>query len=334
MPRRTSIRDVAARAGVAVSSVSRVLAEHPDVSEKMRQRVLKAVRDTRYEPNSVARSLRRGTSTSVGFVTADISNPLMAEIGLAAETRLAQEGYSVVLANSRGLATSVAANIQMFRQRQVDGLLLSVTDETDAGIVRQLGLYGKPTVLLDREIHTKKPVGAVLFDHRTGFVQAAEHLLNLGHKRLAIIAGSPTVRPTRERVAAIEAVLASARLRPTVRLGSLSREQGHLAAAELFGAAAPPTAIICAGNQLLPGVLTAIRERGLRIPADVSIITTDSVELAEFYDPPIAIIGRHPQAFGVAAAEMLLGWLGGDHPGAPVVLPTYFRASGSCGPPT
>jgi LacI family transcriptional regulator len=329
---RASIKDVAARAGVAVSSVSRVLAEHPDVSAEMRKRVLKAVRDTGYEPNSVARSLRRGTSMSVGFVAGDISNPLMAEIGLGVETRLAQDGYSVVLANSRGLPASDAANISMFRQRLVDGLLLSITDEKDAATGRQLRQYGKPIVLLDREISTTTPAGAVLFDHRAGFEQAAEHLVGLGHKRVALIAGAPTVRPTRERVAAVEAVLASARLRPTIVLGSLGREQGHSAAAELLGSPPAPTAIICGGNQLLPGVLTAIRERGLRIPDDVSVVTTDSIELAEFYEPPIAVIGRDPHAFGVAAAEMLLELLNGDTAESPVVLPTHFQATGSCAP--
>lgn len=270
---------------------------------------------------------------SVGFIVGDISNPLMSAIGLAAESRLAKDDYSVLLANSSTELSSDWSNIVLLRQRLVDGLLLSITDETDKRISTELRKLGKPTVLLDRELATRARVGSVYFDHNAGFTQATEHLVSLGHRNVALIAGSPNVRPTRERVAAVESVMRSARGRAMVLLGSLARAEGYNAANRLLGQTRPPTAIICAGNQLLAGVLEAIRARGLSIPEDVSVVTTDAVELAEFHEPPIAAIDRDPQAFGVAAAEILLDMLGGKPAGPPAILPTRFEPTPSCAAP-
>ena len=327
-----SIHDVAARAGVAISSVSRVLASHPDVSDRMRERVLRAVEECGYQPNFVAQSLRRGTSMSVGFVVGDISNQLMAAIALAAEVRLAQVGYTLLLSNSQSRPERDLANVQMFKQRHVDGLLLSLTDEREDHLVEQLRQFDKPAVLLDRDAGA---VGAskVLFDHGVGFRAATEHLIALGHTRIGLIAGSVHVRPSRERVRAVTSAMTAAGLDgPTIKLGSLSRDHGRIAAEALLSGPRPVSAVICGGNQLLPGVLSAIAAAGLSVPDDVSLITTDNVDLAEFYRPPLATINRDASAFGMAAAEALLRRLNGDAADV-TALPTSFAAAPSCGPP-
>lgn len=329
---RARIRDVAEQAGVAASSVSRVLSNHPDVSSKMRERVMTAVRASGYEPNLLASSLRSGTSMSVGFVVGDISNPLISSIALAAEVRLAQRGYTLLLANSQDLPERNAANVIAFRQRHVDGLLLSLTNEEDADTAAALDAFGKPTVLLDRDAGAAG-ASRVLFDHAQGFRDATRHLVELGHRRIALIAGLPHVRHTRERLTAVTEELAAARLpEPMVKLGSLSRSQGHAAAEAVLTAARRPTAIICGGNQLLPGVISAILGLGLRIPDDVSLVTTDANDLTEFYNPPLAFISRDAAAFGLEGADSLLRRLDGGKPDT-VTFPTWFVAAGSCGPP-
>lgn len=329
---QVSIREVAASAGVAISSVSRVLADHPDVSDDMRARVQRAVRESGYEPNTAAKTLRSGKSMSVGFVIGDISNPLMSAIALAAETRLAEDNYTLLLANSRGTAEQDLENVRLFRQRRVDGLLLSITDESNRTLRRELTRFDKPVVLLDRRLEKISTVSSVFFDHYTGFVAATEHLLSLGHRRIGLIAGSDKVRPARERLAAVRQVMDTVEgATLAVRLGMLGRAQGSMAVESLMAENSRPTAIICAGNQLLAGTLSALRAHGVRIPRDMSLVTTDDTELAEFHQPPIATVARDAGSLGHVAAEVLLRQMAGEPSGRPVTLPTRFEPAGSCG---
>ena len=136
--RRASMREVAALADVAISSVSRVLSGHPDVSAAMRERVLDAVRRLEYEPDFLAQSLRRGETRSVGFVLADISNPLMADIVLGAEAELRGAGYSLLLMNSESDPAEDVAHVRFFLGRRVDGLILSLANDEDPALLELL----------------------------------------------------------------------------------------------------------------------------------------------------------------------------------------------------
>ncbi|MSW43960.1 MAG: LacI family DNA-binding transcriptional regulator [Actinobacteria bacterium] len=323
---------MAEMAAVAVSSVSRVLGNHPDVSPEMRVRVLQAVQACGYQPNSVAQSLRRGVSMSIGFVVGDISNPLMSAIASAAESRLANNGYSVLLANSQGRPERDALNIALLRQRHVDGLLLSLTDEKEAPLLKEFAAFAKPTVLLDRDGGAPGS-SRVLFDHAQGFGQATRHLADLGHRRIALIAGPKGVRHTRERTRAVRAVCSELGLpAPFVKTGPIERRHGREATITALSEQHGATALICASNQLLPGVLTAIRELDLSIPDDLSLITTDDVALAEFHSPPLSTINRDANAFGIQTADSVLRLIdGGDLD--TVTLPTWFNPRQSCAPP-
>ncbi|MBO4208427.1 LacI family DNA-binding transcriptional regulator, partial [Micromonospora echinofusca] len=133
-----TIRDVAARAGVALSSVSRVLSGHPDVSAAMRSRVESAAKDLGYEPDLLAQSLRRGSTRTVGFVLRDISNPLFANIARRCEQELRRAGYSMVLVNSDGLVEAESEHLALLRRRRVDGVIASLVSETSASTRRAL----------------------------------------------------------------------------------------------------------------------------------------------------------------------------------------------------
>lgn len=326
------IRQVAARAGVAVSSVSRVLTHHPDTSTRMRERVQRAMQECGYEPNVLAQSLRRGATMTVGFIVSDISNPLMSHIALGAETTLHNAGYSTLVSNSGNAADRDAEHLRLFRQRRVDGLLLSIADESHEPTLSELRRLPKPAVLMDREITGVSNATSVVFDHRAGVRAAGEHLLGLGHRHLGLIVGSRAVRPTRERIAALEQLCAETGVRLTTSVGSWTREHGEKAAAALLRAKDPPSAIVCGGNQILPGVLVACRSRNIRIPEDLSLVTTDRLDLAEFYAPPIASIMRDPTLMGEIAAQELLARIGGADPELRV-LPTTFDPGGSCARP-
>lgn len=333
--RRASMREVADLADVAISSVSRVLSGHPDVSAQMRERVLSAVRRLEYEPDFLAQSLRRGQTLSVGFVLADISNPLMADIVLGAEAILRAAGYSLLLMNSENDAGLDSAHIRFFQSRRVDGMILSLASETDPLTLETIAQTDGPSVLVDRALPVEIGASAVVNDHRAGMEAAVEHLIDLGHRRIALITGSSAQLPGRERMEAMRAVVArrGEPVQAVYQPGSFSAEHGEAAAREILETANPPTAIIAGGNQLLIGVLKVLRERGLRITRDVSLVTCDDVPLSELYEPPIASIGRDTVGLGRVAAELLLGRLVGGEDPRTEVLPTTFTPRESCAPP-
>lgn len=330
---RAGMRQVADRAGVAMSSVSRVLSGHPDVSATMRDRVMAAVQELGYEPNMLAQMLRRGATQTVGFVVGDISNPLLAQIALGAEVALRAAGYAMLLTNSVNDAHLDATHIRLLQQRRVDGLLLSVSDETNSETAEALARTTTPSVLIDRDLPTDGVASAVLSDHAAGITAAVERLVQLGHERIALVAGSPHVRPTRERVAAMEdAAEAHPGVFAQVRSGAFTETHGTAATRELLDGRRPPTAIIAGGNQILVGVLAELAARKLRVPRDISLITCDDVPLAKFFTPSLAMIIRDPYEMGSVAARLLLDRLGGGEPET-VTLPTTFVAGASCAAP-
>jgi LacI family transcriptional regulator len=318
---------------VAISSVSRVVSGHPDVSDEMRERVMAAVEAVGYKPDLLAQGLRRRRTMSVGFLASDISNPVLAETITGAERVLRASGYSMLVTDAEGDPALDVENLDLLQQRRVDGLLLALTDESDERIAPVLAALDAPFVLLDRDL----PPGLaeapqVLFDHRAGMREAARHLWDLGHRRVAIISGGPK-RPAQERRAGVEEIFGAAGNAVRVLSGPFTSEHGDQAVQALLGSAVPPTAIIASGNLLMIGALRALRERGIRLGQDMSFIGCDDVAVAELHDPPVAVVRRDPRRIGELAAALLLSLLDeGDSPDERD-LPTSFFARPSCAPP-
>ena len=333
-PGRASMREVAELAGVAMSSVSRVLSDHPDVSPAMRERVHSAVEQLGYKPDLLAQSLRRRETRSVGFVVTDISNQLFGEIVKGAETRLREAGYSMLLTNSENNPELDAAHIRLFEQRRTDGLILSLAREEHRPTIEELEHLDLPIVLIDRDLPPSVPASRVLSDHRSGMTAAVQHLLALGHRRIAFIAGQ-AVRPSRERRRAFEDAFAARGLPRTyeIREGLFSMESGAELTRELLDGAEPPTALIAGGNQLMLGALTVVSERGIELGRTLSFVGCDDIPVTGLYRPPIAVIRRDNVALGRTAAELLLRRLrDGAAANEVVTLPTEFVAAASCGP--
>jgi LacI family transcriptional regulator len=330
--KRANMREVAQLAGVAMSSVSRVLSNHPDVSLAMQTRVHAAVAQLEYQPNLLAQSLRRQETMTIGFAIGDISNPLFAGIVAAAETRLRAGGFSMLLTNSEGKPELDAAHIRLLAQRRVDGIILSVSNEQDPKTLEALQQLDVPVVVLDRNIDADNAVH-VRTDHQRGMRQAVAHLLDLGHRRIAMINGQ-RMRPAEERRAALQACYAERGLPETYRIldGAFSVDYGARAAGELLSSDDPPTAIIAGGNQLMLGSLRVLHSRGLRLGRDVSFVGCDDIPISELYDPPIAVVRRDTAAIGRSAAELMLAVLAGAEAVQDVTLPSEFQARPSCGP--
>lgn len=330
------MKEVARHAGVAMSSVSRVLSDHPDVSPAMRNRVMAAVEELGYHPDLLAQGLRGGQTMSIGFVVGDISNPLLSEIALGAETGLREAGYSMLLTNSENQPQLDADHIALLERRRVDGMLLSLASERHRATIAALRNLHQPFVLLDREVRSaQKGTGwAVLSDHASGMAAAVDHLIELGHRRIGLIVGQP-MRFSRERRRGLERAFKRRKLPATYAVleGHLSPAHGRRATAQLLDTAEPCTAIIAGGNQLLIGVLREFAERGIAHGRDISLVTCDDVPLGELIQPPIAVVRRDTQEFGRRAAELLLEAIAGGEPQT-VLLPTEFVPRPSCVAPT
>lgn len=328
------MQGVADRAGVAVSSVSRVLSGHADVSQVMRNRVLDAVAALGYEPDLLAQSLRRGVTMTVGFVVSNISNPLIAAIAEGAERNLRTVGYSMLLANSVGDSALDRASIRLLAQRRVDGLLLSLADDSSQDTADAVAQAGIPTVMVDREPGRFPGASAVLSDHATGMENAVSRLISLGHTRIALVNGQVNVRPAAERAAALRRICRRyPQVKALVRPGSFTEQHGRLATTALLKSSSAPTAIIAGSNQILVGVLTALDDLGYSVPSDVSLATCDDIALSSFLKPPLATISRDPSQIGQEAATLVRELMSGGQPRT-VVVPTSFRPAQSCGAPS
>lgn len=323
---KPTIKEVARRAGVALSSVSRVLNEHPDVSDSMRARVHEAIAALGYEPNLLAAGLRRGASRTVGFIVADLRNPLYASIVTAAQQALSRNGYAVVITSSESEAERDEEMARVLRLRQVDALIVSLADETHPGVIEELGRFGGPVVLLDRHVPGLANASTVETDHGTGMKEATRHLMELGHERIALLTGPMQARPSAQRVEAFRDVHRDRGLEfpeDLVRTGSFEPDFGEASTSDLLRQSNPPTALIAGGNQLLTGVLRSLRRLDVKAGKDLALVSCDDVPLSELNTPPVTVIDRDIAELGRASARLALERL--SNPEAPprkVVLPT------------
>lgn len=331
--RRPGIREVARLAGVGTASVSRVLSGHPDISERMRQRVMAAVAELDYQPDVVAQSLRRQATRSVGFVLSDISNPLLSEIVHGAETVLRTAGFSMLLTNSDGSPDLDAQQIRQLWQRRLDGMLLLPAAEDHPETQRLLASVDVPIVVIDRDLPAELEVNYVLSDHRQGMQDAVEHLVSLGHRRIGVVTGQD-VRPSRERLRAIRQAIAETgrNVSLDVEAGLLSASHGRVALDSLLAQEKAPTAVILGGNLLLIGALEVVQQRRITLGRDLSLISCDDVPLARLADQPVSVVTRDAAMIGQTAAKALLSRIRGEQNQNPVLLPTRYVPRASSGP--
>lgn len=332
---KPSIRDVASLAGVALSSVSRVLNDHPDVSDDMRRRVMAAVDKLDYQRDLVASGLRRGSTRTVGLVVTDVANPLFAEIARGAGSVFADAGYSLVLTNSDGAVERDEESVQLLSQRRVDGLVLSVSDDTSPAFANTLRNLSTPVVLLDRQMSTLPEASGILSDHRDGMRRAVAHLQDAGHHRIVLLVGPDDIRPNRERRAGFEEAMAAAGLplAGAVMTGpALSADAGRRATERVLDGdpTQRPTAIIAGGNLVLIGVLQALHAAGLVAGQDIALVSCDDVPLARLHQPAISVISRDTIEMGRQAAQLLLERIEDDSPpGRVITLPTSLEVRAS-----
>lgn len=334
-PRKVSVHDVAREAGVSIGSVSRVLNGGRYTSNDLVARVTAAARKLGYQPDAKAQSLRSGTTRTVGCLVTDITNPFYASCVSAIETRLAADGFMLLLACSHYDAARENELIQLFGARGMDGIIVATMSDGDTPVSEVLRSVRVPLVVLDRDFELDADF--MLIDHRAGVGAAVKYLADLGHSRIALFTPGMGLRPARERVAGYMEAHKAARLPVDKRLVRSISNQVHSTyddMRELLALPQPPTAVIGLSHRIVSGALRAIHEAGLKVPADISLVSIGSGETAEWMWPPMTQVRFDVEANGRTAAEVLLERL--RHPEAArrkVTLSTQLVIGGSCAPP-
>lgn len=325
-----TIKDVAALAGVALSSVSRVLSGHPDVSATMKERVEAAAAELNYEPHLLAQSLRRGSTRTVGFVLRDISNPMFAQIARRCEQELRAAGYSMILMNSDGDVNAEPANLALMRRRRVDGVIASLVSETSGDTRAALAALNVPVVLLDREVQDAH-YAAVLCDHFTGVKQAVDDLLMRGHRQIALVTGEINVRSSRERIRGYRAAFDDAGLEVNedmLQAGGFDTEYAQAKVVRMFSSSRRPTAILTGGVATTAGTMRALRQLRRDPGSEVALIALDEWPMFDVFAPDLASVARDYDEMGTAAAWLMLDMLGGSE-AREIIIDTVFTPRAS-----
>ncbi len=328
-----TIRNVAQVAGVSVGSVSRVLNAKATVSPEIREKVEKAIRELGYKPNLVAQTMRSQISRTIACIIRDIDISGFARFVRAADEVLSRAGYALLLSNSEGRIERERELISVIATRRADALLIAQSSEMDKDLDELLHGLGIPVVLIDREL--PEWADAVMVDHRNGIRQATEKLIRLGHRRIALLTGNRTLYPARERIIGYEQAHAACGIPVDPRLlqtGSFEAGFAFEKASMLLCSADRPTAVIAGGIEMLPGIIRALRVRGLAIPGDVSVVAAVNSDLADLFEPQISVEDWDYAEVGRIAANLALQRIASNQMVEPrrVLVPTQFLLRDSC----
>lgn len=302
-----SIREVAARAGVSVGTVSNVLNRPEAVPETTVERVRAAIAELGYVRNEAARQLRAGRSTTVGLVVLDARNPFFTDVARGADDEAALRGLSVLIGNSDEQPERELRLLSHFEEQRAHGLLISPIGD-DVTRLRELRERGIPVVLVDRSV-PGSGFSSVAVDDVHGGELAARHLLDIGRRRIAYVGGPDVLRQVVDRAEGARRAVASVRgaVLEIVPVASLTVADGREAGERIAGLppAERPDAIFAANDLIALGVLQALVQAGVSVPGDVALIGYDDIDFAAAATVPLSSIRQPSRTMGATALTIL-----------------------------
>jgi len=322
--------DVAARAGVSLKSVSRVVNREPGVSEGLHIKVTEALAELGYRHNLAASNLRRGQRTkSIGMLVQDLSNGFCSETLRAVEDRAREHGVVVMAASIDEDEARERELVEGLVARRIDGLIMMPTSRNLTWLDADMA-SGLVVVAVDRRPDVPD-VDAVLVDNRGAAARAVRHLLTYGHRRVALLTDSSDIATALERREGYRKALTEAGLPPDPALERTdlrTREDARTAALDLLDLEEPPTAMFAARNVICEGVVRALQQRGLS--RSVALIGFDDTAVSELVDPPLSVVRQDTYEIGIRAIDLLLARLDGDDSPVRVeIVPSSLVARGS-----
>jgi LacI family transcriptional regulator len=304
-----TIKEVAQRASVSVGTVSNVITNSIPVSPQLRERVLTAIHDLGYQPSHVARSLKLRRTNTLGLLVSDITNPFFSQLVRGAEEAALEQGYLLVTFNTDDQVEREKQVLDVLRGRRVDGILLVVAPsaETPTHIAETMG-RGTPIVCLDR-LPPGISIDAVTVDNTRAARKCVEHLLELGHRRIAFLAGSMHLTTARERLLGYKQAFRKAALPldpGLIREGNFRMDSGCKLTLQLLRQPDRPTALFVSNGLMAIGALKAISVVGLHCPQEIAVATFDDSPLNELLSPPLTSVAQPAYLVGYTGARLLL----------------------------
>lgn len=323
---------MAERAGVSVATVSHVINDTRPVSDELRQRVLVAMDELDYQPNALARSLRRQRTSTLGLIIPDTNNPYFAEVARGIEQVAFERDFTVVLCHSDYSPERELQYVDVLRAERAAGALwIPATENSEAA--QRLIEYGTPLVILDRRVPDVQCPSVLADNFRGGYV-ATEHLITLGHRRIGCIARPVGLSHSQDRILGYQAALRDYGLpvdEALIAPGGFRLENGRQATFFLLDLEPPPTAIFGYNDIMAIGALRAAHERGLHVPQDFSVVGFDDIPQAAFTCPALTTVSQPKLDMGRRGAELLLDLIAGKTPSleadAPLEVQLIVRES-------
>jgi LacI family transcriptional regulator len=329
-----TVYDVASAAGVSIASVSRALNGQPGVGRATVEKIQRVATELGWSPNDIARSLTEKTTRTIALVVPDITNPFFPELVKGVQTAADERQYTLLLANSGEETEKFLRDLEVLRRKQVDGVIL-ISDHRDQTRVAEI-CAGIPVVALDRDLGDPQ-ASVVGVDHEQGAQTAVEHLIALGHRRIAHIAGPSDIEVSARRRAGWERALAGAGLAADPDLvveGTFLEQGGFEAGVRLLERLDEFTAVFAANDLTAVGFLAACASKGVQVPGDVSVVGFDGIHLTRYTTPTLTTVAQPIFELGQRAGELLLEAIASDDPvKVSEILPTQLLVGASSAAP-
>ena len=303
-----NIKEIAKRANVSTATVSRTLNNTAHVEPATARKVRQAIKELHYRPNITARALASGRSYTIGLLVSDIVNPFFPELVKGFEDAATARGYDVLVANTNYDVTRMTSCVRRFIERKVDGVAI-MTSEVNRNLIRELERRSIPIVFLDVGIVGQR-ISNVKVDYTRGMSEAVAHLLALGHKRIAFIAGPAGLRSAHiRRTCFLECLkqFGISENKLLMQTGDHKIDGGEAAMNRLLRLKRRATAVLASNDLMAIGALKAVRAANLRVPEDVSVIGFDDIEWAKHADPPLTTISLSRAEIAAQAFAALTG---------------------------
>ena len=302
-----TIKEVAKEANVSFSTVSRVIRNAKNIHPETRKKVLRAIKKLNYHVDARARGMVKRETKTIGVCISDISNPFYPPIVRGIENTINKFHYNLLLSNTDEDAEKEEVYLKLMLEKRVDGLIIAPTGQSTS-YLKEFIKRNIPVVFIDRKIENIS-TDTVCTDNFQGAFSAVEHLIKLGHKRIAMIAGPKAITTIQDRIKGyLEAlkIYNTKRADSLIAEGSPTIEGGIKATKTLFKLSSPPTAIFSCNNLMTLGSLIALKRLGKNVPKDVAIVGFDDLEWAEVLDPPLTVVSQPTYTIGTTAAQLLM----------------------------
>lgn len=315
-----TIKDIAKALGLSTSTVSRALRDSYEISPETKRIVLEYAEKINYHPNPIALSLKERRSRSIGVIVAEIANSFFSQSIDGIESIAYQNGYNVIISQSRESADREGINLNYLTSRSIDGLIVSVsTETTDFSGFSELFDRGMPIVFFDRivnEINTHK----VVVDSYQGAYEATRHLAGNGYRKIAAVTGSELLSITKDRIAGYLAALNDLGLQPveghTLHCphGGLIRSEIEDALDQLLAHPEQPDAILALSDKLTTGCLRVMHARQIKVPEQMALVGFSNSDLTELINPALTVIKQPAFEMGEIATNLLLQMIESKRP--------------------